>query len=662
MNVGVKGLKDPQWFWLIFCGALFLRLIYLWQIAAIPLFENLAGDGRVYDEWAQRIAAGDWLGKEVFYQAPLYPYFLGILQSVLKHDLWSIRLVQITLGAISCAWVFVVGRNLFSRPAGIASGLLLACNAPAIFFDGLIEKSALDLFLLTGLLFLVFGIDHTESWAKWLGAGAILGLLGLSRENALILIPVTALWIWFYFSSQPLANRLRWLGLFVVGLLLVLVPVGFRNLSAGGEFKLTTSQFGANFFIGNNPRADGTYGSVRNTIRETQLEGADAKRLAERAEGRDLTAGEVSNYWFRQSLDYIRSRPGEWLGLLGEKWLLVWNAREIEDSNDFYIYREWSWLLKWLGWVNHFGILAPLAALGLWLTRDRWQRLWALYAMILALAASVAIFYVFGRYRYPLVPLLVLFAGAGIVEVAQLFRDRVWIRLIPALLILFVAGTIVNWPLQKTSAAGAAGYNNLANAYAKQGRVDEAIKTALQAIAVQPDYGVAHYNLGNLYVRQGNFDLAKQHFEAALRLLPNYAEAHSNYGQLLAERGDIAAGMEHFKKAVVLNPTLSRAQLNLGVTLVKQGKIEAAIGPLKAAARLNTESPQASFYLGSIYAAQNRYAEAEESFNQALRIDGSFAPAHQSLAELFELQGNKEAALRHYRETARLMRQGGAAP
>ncbi len=67
----------------------------------------------------------------------------------------------------------------------------------------------------------MFGINHRESWAKWLGAGAVLGLLGLSRENALILIPVIALSIWFYFPPQPLANRLRWLGLFVVGSLLV---------------------------------------------------------------------------------------------------------------------------------------------------------------------------------------------------------------------------------------------------------------------------------------------------------------------------------------------------------------------------------------------------------------------------------------------------------
>ena len=655
VNVEIKGLTDTQWFWLILCGALFLRLIYLWQIAAIPLFENLAGDGYAYDEWAQRIAAGDWLGKGVFYQAPLYPYFLGILQSVLKHDLWSIRLIQITLGAISCAWIFVVGRNLFSRDAGIASGLLLACIAPAIFFDGLIEKSALDLFLLSALLFLVFGINHRESWAKWLGAGAVLGLLGLSRENALILIPVIALSIWFYFPPQPLANRLRWLGLFVVGSLLVLVPVGFRNLSAGGEFKLTTSQFGANFFIGNNPRADGTYGSIRNIIRETQLEGADAKRLAERAEGRDLTPGEVSNYWFRQSLDYIRSRPGEWLGLLGVKWLLVWNAREIEDSNDFYIYREWSWLLKLLGWINHFGILAPLAALGLWLTRDRWRYLWPLYAMILALAASVAIFYVFGRYRYPLVPLLVLFAGAGVVEVVRLFRDRVWIGLVPALLILFAAGAIVNWPMQKVSGAGAAGYNNLANAYAKQGRVDEAIKTALQAIAVQPDYGVAHYNLGNLYVRIGNLELAHRHFEEALRLLPNYAEVHANYGQLLAESGDIETGIRYFRQAIKLNPAVSRAHLNLGVALAKLGRIDEAIGPLQQAARLSPDSPEASYYLGSVFAAQNRFPEAADYFYQSLRIQPDFIPAHQSLAQLLLLQGKNDEARQHYQEAVRLM-------
>src|SRR5687768_16731954 len=86
--------SDLPWFFTIFAAALVLRIVYLLQIESIPLFANLAGDGRTYDEWAQRIAAGDWLGKDVFYQAPLYPYFLGVLQLLFGHSFWPIRIVQ----------------------------------------------------------------------------------------------------------------------------------------------------------------------------------------------------------------------------------------------------------------------------------------------------------------------------------------------------------------------------------------------------------------------------------------------------------------------------------------------------------------------------------------------------------------------------------------
>ena len=311
-----------------------------------------------------------------------------------------------------CALIFQTGRNLFSRQAGIAAGLILAGYGPGIFFDGLIEKSILDFFLLALLLWLLSQAQEGRRWEWWLATGAVLGLFGLSRENALILVIVVPVWIGLYFSKAPVFVRLQCVGFFFAGLLLVLVPVGLRNLTVGGQFKLTTSQFGPNFFIGNNSAADGTYVSVRNVIGEPQLEGKDAQRLAERVLNRSLTPGEVSDYWLQQSWDFIRSQPMKWMELLGKKWLLVWNAHEIEDSDDFYIYQQWSWLLSFLGGINHFGILAPLAALGWWLTRHQWRRLWLLYAMIFALALSVAIFYVFGRYRFPLVPLLSRFLQA----------------------------------------------------------------------------------------------------------------------------------------------------------------------------------------------------------------------------------------------------------
>src|SRR5262245_31399286 len=62
---------------LVFLVALAVRLLHLWQIRRAPFFDVLLGDARGYDAWAQQIAAGDWIGRDVFYQAPLYPYFLG---------------------------------------------------------------------------------------------------------------------------------------------------------------------------------------------------------------------------------------------------------------------------------------------------------------------------------------------------------------------------------------------------------------------------------------------------------------------------------------------------------------------------------------------------------------------------------------------------------
>ena len=643
-------------FSLVFAAAFFLRLIYLLQIDAIPLFYNLAGDGRTYDEWAQRIAAGDWLGQGVFYQTPLYPYFLGVLQFVFGHNLWLIRFLQVILGAVSCGLIFCVGERLFSRTAGVAAGLILAFYAPAIFYDGLIEKSILDLTLFSLALFVLLVVDDNR-WAKWLACGGLLGLLGLSRENALILLPVVAAWIILHHGERSVVLRARWLGLLFAGVSLVLLPVGLRNLLVGGEFKLTTSQFGANFYIGNNPLADGTYGSIQNELKETQLEGPDAKRLAERALGQSLTPGQVSSYWYHRALEYISAQPAQWLKLLGFKWLLVWNAREIEDSDDFYIYQNWSWLLALLAWVSHFGILAPLASIGVLLTLRQWRQLWLLYAMIVALAASVAVFYVFGRYRYPLVPLLSLFAGAGIAETWRISQLKAWRTLMPAVSLAVAIALLVNWPMQNVSGAGASGYNNLANALAKQGKVDEAIKAAKRALEVQPDFAIAHYNLGNLYVQRGRLDLAQRHFEEAIRLLPNYAEAHSNYGQLLAERGDLAAGVASFQQAITLNPSLSRAHLNLGVALAKSGRLNEAVALLQRAAALTPDAVEPVHFLGSVYAAQNRFAEAEAAFNQAVRLRPDFAPAHQSLAQLLELQGRKEQARQHYQEAVRLMSQ-----
>ena len=139
----------------IFAVALAVRLAHVWQMRGSPFFTVLMGDSRSYDEWARRIAGGEWIGREVFYQAPLYPYFLGVLYAIAGHHLLLVRIVQAILGSMACVFLATAGERFFSPRVGLLAGLILALYAPAIFFDGLIQKSTLDVFFVCLALWLM---------------------------------------------------------------------------------------------------------------------------------------------------------------------------------------------------------------------------------------------------------------------------------------------------------------------------------------------------------------------------------------------------------------------------------------------------------------------------------------------------------------------------
>ncbi len=654
------------WIDLILCVGFFVlalavRLLYLSQVKRIPLFYNLVSDSLSYDEWAQRIAAGDWLGRGVFYQAPLYPYFLGLLEAAVGRDLLLIRVVQAILGAASCTLLLLTGKYFFSRATGILAAFLLALYAPAIFFDGLIQKAVLDLFLITLLLLLLGRAQQRPSWIYFVTAGVVLGLLGLSRENALILAFVVIFWAWFYFTQQRPLIRLAWVGIFLVGLALVLVPVGLRNLEIGGEFMLTTSQLGTNFFIGNNPSANGMYASLRPGHADAQFERQDATEIAEQALRRPLSPGEVSTYWLGRALAFIQSHPTDWLRLMWKKWLITWNVREIEDSDDFYLYQQWSWLLKVLGGMN-FGILAPIASLGIALTWRRWRKLWLLYLLLGSLAFSVALFYVFARYRFSIVPLVVLFAGAGLAELPVLFKEWKFRQLIVASAVLLLSLSIVQWPVIGRPGPSVAGYNNIGNAFMKLGMVKEAIENYQQALRIDPMSEVAHYNIGSLLGQQGELNAAGYHLREAIKGHPDYVEARSNLGNVLMMQGDLKGAIEQFREVLKVNPALSKTRFNLALAFIKGGYFKEARDELEQFLKVEPDSVEARYYLAIVLLGEGKLDRGVEQLEQVLRLQPELAEAHATLARVLAIQGKREEAMQHYQEALRILKSQRKAP
>jgi tetratricopeptide (TPR) repeat protein len=561
----------------------------------------------------------------------------------------------------------------------------------AAFYDGSIQKPVLDIFLLT-LLLLALGRALAGSWpARWLPVGAALGLLMLTRENALVFAFLVAAWLMLPVGGAPWRERLVAVALFAVGLSVVLLPVALRNSVVGGEFRLTAAQFGPTLYMGNHAGADGTYIPLRWGRGSAAFEAVDARELAEAATGRRLRSGEVSAYWTARALAYVRSAPGEWLRLMLRKWLLVWNVTEIGDTIDEYTYAEWSALLRGLQHVVHFGIVAPLAAFGIALLWPDRRRHGLLLLMVALYAASVAVFIIMSRYRLPLVPILLLFVAAGLLRgVARLSRDgRAGGRtlVLPALVGL-AAAVVVNWPLVPAHAVRATTHTNIGIYLAKDARAPErAITHFERALALNPGYVEAHGNLGAVLATRGETDRGLAHLGDALRLKPDYVDGHYNVGLILgrsgktgeaiahlaevarlapdhadahhalgfylAASGDLPGAKAQYRETLRLVPDHADAHLRLGMLLLQEGRPSEAQGHLEAVVRSHPDSALALYHLGLALLQGGQPEPAAARFRAALRGTDADGPVHAKLGESLARLGRCSEAAPHFKEAVR---------
>ncbi|MFH0982494.1 MAG: tetratricopeptide repeat protein, partial [Planctomycetota bacterium] len=420
-----------------------------------------------------------------------------------------------------------------------------------------------------------------------LAVGVVSGLLALTHEQTLVLGPVLLVWLMAPIDrvacpSSPTASAgminaaqrkriplttLRWLippGLFVTGIALVLGLVGWRNYRVGGEVSLTTFQAGPNFYIGNHPGATGRYVALRRGHEAPPFERQDATTLAEAALGSSLTPREVSDYWLGAAWDYIKRHPVAWAKLLLYKWMLVWNAYEIPDTEGYTPYVHLSWLLSVCGGINHFGVLCPLAAVGILATARRWRDLWLLYALLAALAGGVAVFYVLGRYRVPLVPVLAVFAGAGLCEIRRVLRAlgtrqpaaagerprRPW----AVALVAAAVAVATNLPLNPERQLDGMAYANLGAVLGQQQRYEAAAYFLEQAVERVPASVETHYNLGMAYLFQGQPERALAHFQRAQELDPELLEVDYQMGVLYENLGQREVAVRHYQRALEIDP------------------------------------------------------------------------------------------------------------
>ena len=547
-------------------------------------------DGYFYLSWARDIVRGNLLGKEIFYGLPAYPYFLSLAYLFSGGETFGLILIQILIGSLNCGLIYILGRRLFNNQVGIISSVIACTYSMFIFYNRMLLPTSLSIFLGLSLALLLLKIRAQPSPGRWVGAGFLLGLCTLARASFFLVFIFILPWIIYEYKKRSFKQLVLYFSCFILSFSLLIGGVTLRNYLVAHDPVLISAHSGINFYIGNNPRANGLF-KVPPYMRATQsglME--DARIIAERISGRRLKSGEVSNFWFRRSFSFIRSYPLNYLKLLGRKFFLFWNAREYVDEVAYYIYKEEASLFKLP--LFRFSLVLPLALMGMFLSRPQAKRIMLLYLFVFALSMATIILFINSRYRIIVVPYLIIFAGFGLWRIVAMCRSRQYKNFAFSLFLFFFLYLLTNIEPTNTSLSNFSFYYNKGVYLTDRGQYKEAQEAFQAVLELNPFDFMSYLGLGNLYYKQKELTEAIDNFEVALAINPYFYKAHFNLGIIYKEMGQREQAQEEFKKVLEFNPEDCGAHYNLGRIYQEEGRTDAALKEYERALESEPAHPE----------------------------------------------------------------------
>ena len=485
-----------------------------------PFYSGLVCDSKVYYKWAEKIFSGDWIGQEVFHQAPLYPYFIASLWMVFGKHYLTIYISQALMLALIALFTFLMAKKCFDDSAALAAGLLCAFYGALNLYALKILPDVFGVFLLLWLAYLI--LNATLPW-QWFRAGWVCGLLIIARPNALLLLPLMFLWIMTSdlrrsprdgseTTSKSLYIKLKQFTFFLLPVIMLVGLTALRNHLMEPGLVLVSSSGGETFCGGNNPKADGIYCRLEGVSPDIEHEKADAKSVAEADLERRLTSAEVSHYWFKRGLSFIRQDFKKYVRLEATKLKRIFSGTEY--ANMYFLWFERTEFTRSLAIpAVHFYIILPLAIIGAILCAGNWRKYGLLYIMIIFNLLTMLLFFVDERYRLPMIPFLIILGAGGIRRAIKIIRDGTGSLIsnlgILALLAAALAATIhIHATEPERLAVKPQLYNNLAEVYYEKHDYQKALSTFYKSSRLTANNWEAALGIGKTLFALGKKDMA----------------------------------------------------------------------------------------------------------------------------------------------------------
>ncbi|GJM39853.1 MAG: hypothetical protein DHS20C20_01350 [Ardenticatenaceae bacterium] len=420
----------------IFTGVVF----YGNEIQALPgtfdevSYHNLALrvlDGHGFS-FGERWWPGTAANEPTAHWSYLYTGYLVAIYGIFGPSPLLARILQAIIVGIVMPWLLyrlsfrifapsARGEGMFSyRPeverAQRIALLAAAIGAVYIYFFYYTAALITEGFYISGILW-VFdtAVAITQSskvrTRQWAMLGLALGLTILLRQLFLLFMPFLLLWIWW--AKRPSITRFF---LPVAMVILMIVPWTIRNQRAFDQIVPLNTNSGFAFFWGNHPR----YGTQFIPILPS---GEYYRMIPVELQAQGLNEAEMDSALLGEALEIILADPGRYILLSLSRiptYFMFWPSGE-------------SSMVSNISRVASFGLFLPFMLYGLFLTLRKSFGSWIerlaspltlLYLFMLVYTGIHILTWTLIRYRIPVDLILVIFAGYGLLDLAERFLFR----------------------------------------------------------------------------------------------------------------------------------------------------------------------------------------------------------------------------------------------
>ena len=582
---------------LVFVAAFLVRLWDLARLTHSSLLLPTQGDMHFYNDWAREILHGQFTQSLAFYGLPGYAYLLASLYKIFGENPFLPGLLQAALDAGIAVLIYQICRFISPRSTstttarefGLIAALVWAFFVPAAAYSVVLMPTAWFVFVFWFVVWRIVRWDKLPNAGELFFLSLLIGLTATAVAMILAVVPLilAALILRSQKQSAPARPLVLRIVYVVVGIALGTSPCWIHNYFIAKDPVALSAHSGINFWIGNNPEANG-YPRFPPGLRAGQaamLE--DSIAQAEAASGRALKHSEVSAYWSNKAKMFIHDHFGAWLKLLARKLRNFWSAFQYDDLSVITSLREQGVILPGF----YFGIIAALAVPGIFVgcffaPRSRW----ILAAILLSMLALLAVF-ITERYRLVAVPGLLIFAALGLSIFWRNLLAREVQQAAVYIALLVASAIFVAWPQRNPSLWALDAYNSGWQAL-ESNNLELAEQKLAVAYAYVPDNSETLFALGNLRFAQNDPVAAKLFYRAVLNLDSQHKGAFNNLGVLALDEKDYLGAENWFRRAEDVDPRNAKTHFLLAKTLLAKNDRAGANAEINAAIQLKPDQSE----------------------------------------------------------------------